>query len=122
MFSLEKLMDLDWDTLIILDACRFDYFAKVYREFFRGVLKRKLSPATKTADWVKVVFKEKYNDVIYVSANPIINSKVSVWGFDAKQHLYKVVDVWDWGWSEEWGSVPSMGSQRCNSKGPQGIS
>ncbi|RLF18136.1 MAG: hypothetical protein DRZ82_08825, partial [Thermoprotei archaeon] len=27
-------------------------------------------------------------------------------GFDARKYFYKVLDVWDWGWSDEWGSVP----------------
>ena len=104
--DLRHLVDLDWDILIVLDACRYDFFAKVYGHFFKGVLKKGLSPATKTAEWAKTVFKGRYDDIIYISANPIINSRVPVWGFNAKEHFHKVIDVWDWGWDYEYGSVP----------------
>lgn len=51
-------------------------------------------------------FKEYYPDVIYISGNPYINSKVEIKGFNAKIHFYKVIDVWDFGWDEELGTVP----------------
>jgi len=104
--NLKHLLKLKWDYLIILDACRYDYFVKVYHEFLRGTLRKALSPATKTEKWVKAIFKKRYEDIVYISANPIISSKITVWGFEAKKHFYKVLDVWYWGWSEEWGSVP----------------
>ena len=30
----QNLFNEDWDTLIILDACRYDFFEKVYRDYF----------------------------------------------------------------------------------------
>ena len=37
-------MDDDgWDYLIILDACRYDYFAILHRYFFEGDLEKKFS-------------------------------------------------------------------------------
>jgi len=44
--------------------------------------------------------------VVYISANPIINSKISVKGFNAKEHFFKIIDVWAMGWDEKWGTVP----------------
>jgi len=37
-----KLIEEDWDILVILDACRFDFFKDVYREIFKeeGNLKK----------------------------------------------------------------------------------
>ena len=95
----------DWDILIILDACRYDYFEKVYGDYLNGELKKVISPATGTIDWVKKVFRGKYTDLVYVSANPLINSKIEMEDFDAKKHFHKVIDVWDWGWNEDWGVV-----------------
>ena len=42
----------------------------------------------------------------YISGNPYINSKVGIKGFNARRHFYKVIDVWDFGWNEELGTVP----------------
>lgn len=95
----------DWDVLIILDACRYDYFEKVYRNYVTGNLKKVISPGSHTIEWLKRVFKKQYDDVVYVSANPYISSKVEVSGFNAKNHFYRVIDVWDWGWSEKLGTV-----------------
>ena len=94
-----------WDFLLLLDACRFDYFKDVVREFFKdGVLKKAISPATWTIEWLNKVFGEKYyEDIIYISPHPFINSQKRVcyrqWDgdlrcFDGKKHFFKVVDVW----------------------------
>lgn len=41
----------------------------------------------------------------YISANPYINSKVAVGGFNAKNHFHRIVDVWRTGWDGELGTV-----------------
>jgi hypothetical protein len=102
-----NLMAETWDYLIILDACRYDYFQKVYGNYLRGTLRKARSPASATSEWLKKTFTRRYNDVIYVSANPYINSRgVDVVGFDARDHFHKIVDVWDFGWDETVGTVP----------------
>lgn len=98
-------MEQDWDYLLVLDACRYDYFEKVYDDYFEGDLRRVRSPGSETSEWCRNVFTEKYDDVVYVSGNPRINSKVEVRGFDASEHFHEVVDVWDWGWDHELGTV-----------------
>jgi len=102
-----KLMEEKWDYLIILDACRYDYFKKVYEKYLRGRLRLALSPASATSEWLKKTFTGKYEDVVYISANPYINSKgVDVVGFDARKYFHKIIDVWDFGWNETVGTVP----------------
>ena len=98
-------MDEDWDYLIVLDACRYDYFSYVYSFYFNGNLKKVFSPGSWTPEWCVKSFTEYYEDVIYISANPYINSKYSVSSFDAKKHFYKVVDVWFFGWDDKVGTV-----------------
>ena len=100
-----SVMEEDWDYLIVLDACRYDYFSKLYKNYLNGELEKVISPSSWTPDWCKVSFKDKYDDVIYISANPYINSKVEIKGFNAKNHFYKIIDVWNEGWSEELGSI-----------------
>lgn len=95
------MMEEDWDNLIILDACRYDYFKKIYEDYLSGELKKVRSPAHHTEKWRKRVFPEKYEDTVYVSANPYLNSKAEIKGFSASEHFHKVIDVWAWGWDEE---------------------
>lgn len=99
------VMEEDWDYLIILDACRYDYFSKLYPPYLCGELNKVISPGSSTVEWCKNSFQKKYDDTVYISANPFINSKVEVLNFNAKDHFFKVVDVWDWGWSEKLGTV-----------------
>lgn len=101
-----NIMDEKWDYLIILDACRYDYFLNNYKKYLHGKLKKVLSTACCTREWCEKSFKERYNDVVYISANPIINSKIEVKGFKAKNHFFKIIDVWAWGWNEYLGTVP----------------
>lgn len=99
----------DWKCLIILDACRYDYFKKVYKDYLSGRLEKVYSPGSETREWLEKVFKDKRcDDTVYISANPFINSKGIPHGsFDPRKCLsfYKIIDVWDWGWSEEMGTV-----------------
>lgn len=90
----------DWDCLVLLDACRYDYFEKVYQDYLSGELKKVTSIASDTPGWLLGTFKdsENYKDTVYVSANPFINSKgvEFVENFRASDLFYKVFDVWDW--------------------------
>ncbi len=112
----EKEIDiakLDWDILIILDACRYDKYKEVYREILGelGVLKKGISPATHTLEFLYKTFHDKYlDDVIYISANPFVNSKGIIpfrhgYKFDATKHFRKVIDAWEIEWSNELGTV-----------------
>jgi len=89
-----------WDILIVLDACRYDYFSKVYRDYFEGDLMKVISSGSATSEWLRNTFTSKYNDIIYISANPVINSLVPVFGFNARETFFKVIDVWNWAWNE----------------------
>lgn len=96
-----------WDFLFILDACRYDYYEKIHSKYLGGVLKKVISPASETLEWCKKVFTSgDFSDIIYVSANPYINSKVQIRGFNPKAHFYRIIDVWDFGWSDQLNTVP----------------
>ncbi len=90
----------DWDCLIILDACRYDYFEKVYDKYLKGDLKKVKSVGSDTPTWLVRNFNESqnYKDVIYVSANPFVNSKgvEFVENFNASEIFYKIFNVWEW--------------------------
>lgn len=104
-----QVMEEEWDFLIVLDACRYDYFARFYKNYLKGSLSKKISVGSSTIEWCRETFQRKYDDVVYVSSNPFVNSRLDVQGFDAKKYFHRVIDVWDWGWDEKLGTVhPKM--------------
>jgi len=101
-----EITKINWDYLIILDACRYDFFKKIYKKYFSGNLKKRLSIASETREWLIKNFKDRYDDIVYVSANPYVNSKnVKINVFKATEHFHKVIDVWEWGWNDQLNTV-----------------
>lgn len=100
------IMSEPWKYLVILDACRYDYFASTHSSFLRGRLRPIRSRGSCTLEFLKKTFTGRYEDVIYISSNPYANSRVPQLGFDAKKHFGKVVDVWLSGWDKSAGTVP----------------
>ncbi len=99
----------DWDCLIILDACRYDYFEKVYDDYLDGELTKVQSIASDTPGWLCGTFGdgESLDDVVYLSANPFINSDgiEMAEGFIATECFQKIIDVWDWKFDLEYMTV-----------------
>ena len=67
----DKYIDLlnePWDVLIILDACRFDYFKEIYKFFFpKSHLKLAITKSTSTMEWLNFTFgNQYYEDIIYI--------------------------------------------------------
>jgi hypothetical protein len=80
----------DWDNLLILDACRYDYFEKCAD--LPGTLESRTSKASSTREWVWANFTDKQrHDVVYVSANP--NFRKVAEDIAAEVHAY--IDVWE---------------------------
>lgn len=96
-----RVMEEDWDYLIVLDACRYDTFRKVVDEGAGCVI----SGATATGGWMMWNFGEKHKDVIYIAGNPHFAS-----AYLRKRHgfnpFYMVKEVWDYGWDSALKTVP----------------
>lgn len=61
----------DWDILILLDACRYDYFEEVCE--FTGILESRISPAGSSNTFIKRSFAGRdLHDTVYVTANPYV--------------------------------------------------
>lgn len=103
------IQEKDWDCLVILDACRYDYFEKVYDQYLNGELRKVNSVGSDTPTWLVETFdnRQSYEDVVYVSANPFVNSQgvEFVEDFDASKIFYKIFDVWDWKFNFEYMTV-----------------
>lgn len=92
------VMEEDWDTLIILDSCRYDAFEQHCD--LEGVLERRLSLGRKSREFINENLSGEdgeYNDTIYVTANrhTLLN----------KNAFFAVIDNDDM-WDPELGTIP----------------
>lgn len=94
-----------WDFLIILDACRYDYFERVHRDYLGGNLTKRVSVGSSTLEWRDKTFTDYYDDIVYISANPRIASDIRVRGFLGNEHFHKVYDIWKHRWDKTRGTV-----------------
>ena len=100
-----KVIDEGWDCLIVLDACRYDYFSELYSLFFEGRLVRAVSLGSCTYEWLVKNFTNHYPDVVYVSGNPYVNSYCPIGDFFPRKHFGKIIDVWEYAWNDAYGTV-----------------
>jgi len=96
--AIQKLFSRERYILILLDACRFDYFRKIEPK-----AKCMQSTATFTGGWFKRTFENRYYDLTYVTANTWIGCGRS--GFVPEEHFSKVIHVWRWADNDEIGEV-----------------
>lgn len=93
----ERFLDRDWDTLILLDACRYDLFRA--ENTIDGRLSSVRSNASSSDEFfAKNIEGRAHGDLVYYSANPHIDN------VDASFHdLYR---LWEGEtWDEENGTV-----------------
>jgi hypothetical protein len=99
------VMAADWDTLAILDACRYDLFAAA--NTLGGDLRRVVSKGTGTDEFVHENFAGgRYGDTVYVTANPHLQF------VDARFH--EVVRLWQTDWDDDLDTVrPETATDRA---------
>lgn len=95
------VFDEDWDTLVVLDACRFDMFESV--NTLDGTLTSKISKGSATTEWLGAnVDGRDLRDTVYVTSNPQLERNRDNWDVN----FHKVINVWlNEGWDEETGTV-----------------
>ena len=97
------ITDAEWDILVILDACRYDYFQQ--QNTIPGALTSQHVDSSYTIEYMKTYFPDTY-PITYVSANPLVNSKMPLFGYNAPEHFAEIIDVWQFGWDPDLDSVP----------------
>ena len=92
------VMAEDWDTLLVLDGCRFDLFSRVHD--LSGTLDSRLSRGSNTGEFFEENFTgTRHHDTVYVTANPV--PRVEKWcSVDIDEVFHAVVDVWEDNWDE----------------------
>ncbi|MFD1512907.1 hypothetical protein [Halomarina rubra] len=94
-----RVMDEDWDSLFVLDACRADLFATVTDLDRFDAYRTERSPASMTAEWTETQFAgREFGDTVYVSANPYTSTV-------AGDSFHELVEVWREGFDEEEATV-----------------
>ena len=113
MTQKQDIHESEWDYLIVLDACRYDYFKENYNDFLEGKLKKVESRGSATPEWLWNTFNSRYN-YNYISANPYINGEGLTLGqlvggaeqdWKATDHFQNIVDSWIQDWDEEINTV-----------------
>lgn len=90
-----RVMDEDWDTLILLDACRYDMFAE--RVPFDGELQSRISRGSTSEEFLRQNFEGgQHHDTVYVNANAYFPRV----GLDQDGTFHAVIDLLD-KWDEE---------------------
>ncbi len=96
-----SIFEEKWDNLIILDACRYDIFSRLIKKFdINYKLEYRFSRGSDTTEFLIKNFNhhKKYNDIVYVTANPFVNIIL-------KNKVYKIIPVWDFGWNDRYKTV-----------------
>ncbi len=84
------VMNSDWDNLLLLDACRADYFEQQHP--FEQDPKRVTSPGKMSWEFMQSTFQnENFHDTIYITSNPF-STRLSENTFFKTLYL---IDEWD---------------------------
>jgi len=94
----------DFDHIIILDSCRYDYFARVvgfFPELSRGDLALDFTEACNTGHFYRTYVSGDWSEYILFSMHPGLNSTTCWAGYSAWEHFRSVVDLWKEYWIDE---------------------
>lgn len=83
-----RLIEEDWDNLIVIDACRADLFEEVVDTDRFDEYERKVSVDTNTTPWSIKNFKgERMGDTVYVNGNPATSKTIP-------DEFHRFIEVW----------------------------
>ncbi|WP_135822875.1 alkaline phosphatase family protein [Halostella litorea] len=91
----------DWDTLLLLDACRYDMFRRIHA--LPGRLEARESKGSHTSEFLAANFGGRtLRDTVYVTASPQLYRRRD----ELDVEFHDVVNVWrEAGWDEDHGTV-----------------
>lgn len=102
-----NIFTLDWDILIILDACRVDLMSEVTDEydFLNNQIPTTTSVGSSSQEWIRNTFTESHSQTIaetaYVTGNPFSEKLLDSNDFDSLE------EVWQYVWDDEIHTVPA---------------
>ena len=107
MKQADLIHNTGWKFLVVLDACTYKPFNKLYP------CKKTISPATWTLEWLNKMWPDYYDDIVYISGNIYcLNQSITKhhryggrYSYEGSKHFFKVVEVCNKGWSKKYGTV-----------------
>lgn len=101
------IMTQDWDNLLILDACRADYFEEAADISLFDEYRVVQSKASATPEFVAKTFAgREFGDTVYVNSNPHISR-------DAPGSFHERYDLWSNAFNEEYHTVLPEAVNEC---------
>lgn len=93
----DPLTSMEWDNIILLDACRYDLFKEVLAEHpLPGTLSSRRSVQSGTPGYLAENFAgETFHDIVYVTANPYVTTELP------NDTFHAVDPVWEDGWDDD---------------------
>jgi len=92
-------MEEDWDTLLVLDACRTDLFEETVDTGEFDTYESKYSAASATNEWCRQNFScQALTDTVYVTGNPVVSREV-------RTAFHAFLEPWRTGFDDEQGTV-----------------
>lgn len=98
------ISDLEWDNLIIIDACRHDLYEEV-----RGKTDFINSPASSSNEFIYETFRDQdWSDTVIVTANPFFMGNLfrNITGRQPEEVFHDVIYCIKDDWDNELGTVP----------------
>lgn len=95
-----SVMEEDWDTLIILDACRADTFESVVGTKRFDDYRQVKSKESATTAWSRKNFPDIYRDTVYVSGNPVPSRHI-------EGEFVHYEEIWRDAFDDDLGTVPA---------------
>lgn len=106
----KDIMEFDWDTLFILDACRYDMFKLIKSighmdKDIPGKLDKHISKGSNTAEFLTKNFNDSpYNDTVYYTANPTVSNVID--NTEDNHNFHALIPLWYDLWDDEIETVP----------------
>jgi len=112
MLDQKKLIEEEnWDNLILFDACRYDFFEKLYPEYLEGEL---IKAHNRGVSWTYSWFSEfcrNMNDVTLFTAAPVAVHKWKEKGqgdYDSEEHFEEIPNWQEYDWDFEEGTATPL--------------
>lgn len=86
-----NIVEEEWDTLIVLDACRADLFDEVVDPATFDETTTVTSPGSFTREWLTHTFDDNHGDIVYVTGNPMVSDQ-------KPDCFHSIVEAWRTGW------------------------
>lgn len=100
-----RVMDQDWDNLVVFDACRYDLFEDIVGTDRFDSYETVWSLGSNTGEWTLRNFRNDdhqttFGDTVYVTGNISVSRRVS------GRNFHDIYNVWETGFNEGIGCVP----------------